>query len=71
MKKLVLKLIKQYQKHLAPINFGVDTCRYKPSCSHYTFDAVNKYGIVKGSLMGGWRVLRCNPFSKGGHDPVK
>ena len=47
-----------------------DTCRFYPSCSRYGFEAVRKYGVIKGSLMAGWRVLRCNPFNPGGFDPV-
>jgi len=46
-------------------------CRYTPTCSEYTYQAIEKYGVLKGSLMGFGRILRCNPFSKGGHDPVK
>lgn len=71
MKKLILKLLKLYKRFLSPINFGIDSCRFVPSCSEYTYQAVEKYGVLKGSLMGIWRLLRCNPFSAGGHDPVK
>lgn len=46
-------------------------CKYTPSCSTYMGQAVNKYGILRGSAMGAFRILRCNPFSKGGFDPVK
>lgn len=45
-------------------------CRYYPSCSEYMIDAVRKYGIARGSARGAWRVLRCNPFSRGGYDPA-
>jgi hypothetical protein len=48
-----------------------NTCRFYPSCSHYGYQAVYKYGLFKGSLMAIWRVLRCNPFNPGGFDPVK
>lgn len=71
MKKLTLSLLKLYKKFLSPINFGIKTCVFEPSCSVYTYQAVEKYGASKGLLMGLWRVLRCNPFSKGGLDPVK
>lgn len=71
MKKLILTLIKFYKKHLSPTNFGWDICRYKPSCSEYTYQAIEKHGVIKGGLMGLWRVARCNPFSKGGFDPVR
>jgi putative membrane protein insertion efficiency factor len=47
-----------------------NTCRFYPSCSHYGYQAIYKYGFLKGSLMAAWRVLRCNPFNPGGFDPV-
>lgn len=71
MKTLILKLLKFYKSYLSPGRWGLKICRFEPSCSRYTYEAVQKYGIVKGLLLGGWRVLRCNPFSKGGYDPVK
>lgn len=46
------------------------TCRFYPSCSHYGYQSVYKYGLLKGSLKAAWRVLRCNPFNKGGFDPL-
>lgn len=70
MKTLILKLLKFYKSYLSPGRFGLKICRFEPSCSRYTYEAVQRYGIVKGLLLGGWRVLRCNPFSKGGYDPV-
>jgi len=64
-----LALIRLYQltfsKMLAP-----GTCRYYPSCSHYGYQSIYRYGILKGGVMATYRVLRCNPFSKGGYDPV-
>jgi len=64
-----LALIRLYQltfsKMLPP-----DTCRYYPSCSHYGYQSIYKYGILRGGVMAIYRVLRCNPFSKGGYDPV-
>lgn len=78
MKKLVILTIKLYQKLLSfdhglpHLLFpGVRFCRFTPSCSQYSLEAVEKYGIVKGVLMGSYRILRCNPFSKGGYDPVR
>lgn len=65
----VLALILLYQKTLSKILPG-NTCRFYPSCSHYTYQAIYKYGLIRGGLMGTWRILRCNPFSKGGYDPV-
>lgn len=67
MKKLLIKLIKMYQK--IPGNFHY-SCRFYPTCSHYTIDALNEYGTIKGSILSIWRILRCNPFSKPGYDPV-
>jgi len=45
-------------------------CPYCPSCSQYGLEAIQKYGALKGSLLAAWRILRCNPFSRGGYDPV-
>lgn len=70
MKRLTLMLLKFYKRFLSPINFGIHTCRFTPSCADYTAEAVEKYGTAKGLFMGTKRVLRCNPFSKGGFDPV-
>lgn len=50
--------------------FPMGMCRYRPSCSMYTYKAVDEYGIIRGLVMGGWRILRCNPWSKGGIDEV-
>jgi len=71
MKKLMLILLQFYKNYLSPGRFGLKICRFEPSCSRYTAEAVEKYGVVRGLLLGGWRVLRCNPLSKGGYDPVK
>ena len=68
MKKLCILLITAYQKVLSPA-LGKN-CRFIPSCSQYTIDAINEYGVAKGILMGIKRIIRCNPFSKGGYDPV-
>lgn len=70
MKKLVLKMILFYQKKLSPLKKR-SCCIYIPSCSEYMRQAVEKYGTLKGVSMGIWRIARCNPFSKGGYDPVK
>ena len=64
-----LALIRGYQKVVSPA-LPPDTCRFYPSCSHYGYQAVYKYGAIKGSVMAIWRVLRCNPFNPGGYDPV-
>ena len=47
------------------------SCRFRPTCSEYTAQAIEKYGVLKGGLLGLWRILRCHPFSKGGDDPLK
>jgi uncharacterized protein len=65
----VLGLIRLYQVSFAR-TLPPDTCRFYPSCSHYGYQAVYKYGVIKGSAMAIWRVLRCNPFNPGGYDPV-
>jgi uncharacterized protein len=66
---LGMVLIRGYRRVLSPML--PPSCRFTPSCSLYTLQAVEKYGLLKGSLMGAWRVLRCHPFSKGGYDPVR
>ena len=68
MKKILIFLIRCYQKYLSPLK-GT-RCPYFPTCSQYGLEAVQKYGAVKGSILAAWRILRCNPFSKGGYDPV-
>jgi uncharacterized protein len=66
---LLLGLIRLYQATFSR-TLPQDTCRFYPSCSHYGYQAIYKYGVLKGGLMAAWRVLRCNPFNKGGFDPV-
>lgn len=68
MKRILIYLIKLYQKYLSPLKRT--RCPYCPTCSNYGLQAIQKHGAVKGSLLTGWRILRCNPFSKGGYDPV-
>jgi len=72
MSKLLIFLIKVYKKTLSPLfkAIGVE-CKYYPTCSEYTMQAIEKYGAFKGSLLGIKRILKCNPFSKGGYDPLK
>jgi uncharacterized protein len=65
---LALKLIRGYQKTLSPLFAGA--CRYYPSCSHYTYEAIERYGWARGTWMGALRIGRCHPFAKGGYDPV-
>ena len=72
MKKLLIKFIEFYQKNISPsLKFLGINCKFYPSCSSYTKQAIEKYGIIKGCLLGFYRILRCNPFSKGGYDPLK
>lgn len=67
-KKIMIWLIKFYQKYLSPLKST--RCPYIPTCSQYGLEAVEKYGALKGGLLSLWRILRCNPFSHGGYDPV-
>lgn len=66
----ILALIRLYQLTISRA-LPPNTCRFHPSCSHYGYQAIYKYGAVKGSIMAIWRILRCNPFNPGGIDPVK
>jgi putative membrane protein insertion efficiency factor len=66
----LLALIRLYQMTLS-YTMPPNSCRFYPTCSHYGYQAIYKYGAIKGSLMAAWRVLRCNPFNPGGYDPVK
>jgi len=78
MKKFALASIKFYQKYLSfdsgwPSRFwiGEGVCRYQPTCSQYTYEAIEKYGIIRGTFLGLARIARCTPWTKGGYDPVK
>ena len=61
--------VKAYRKYLSPLK-PTPTCRFTPSCSQYAIDAVREWGIVLGTVLTLFRIVRCNPFSKGGDDPV-
>lgn len=68
MKRLVLALIRFYQRYISP---GLPpSCRFYPTCSHYTYQAVERYGVVKGGWLGIKRIVRCQPWNPGGYDPV-
>ncbi len=67
-KKFILKLLKLYKRYISPCL--PPSCRYYPTCSEYTFTAVEKYGVIKGVVMGVFRILRCNILFPGGYDPV-
>lgn len=69
MKRLVLSLIRFYQKHLSKLK-GRPCCRFYPTCSSYTLGAVERFGVIRGLLLGMLRILRCNPLFRGGIDPV-
>ena len=68
MKSFLIYIISLYQKYISP--YKGTKCPYFPSCSNYGIEAIKEHGAIKGFFMAFWRVLRCNPFSKGGFDPV-
>ncbi len=68
MKRLLLSLIGAYRRHLSPRL--PRRCRYEPSCSAYAAESIRRFGASRGALLASWRLLRCNPFSHGGFDPV-
>ncbi|MEA2067105.1 MAG: membrane protein insertion efficiency factor YidD [Thermotogota bacterium] len=68
MKVIILKAITFYRKYISPLK--KPSCRFTPTCSSYTYEAVQRFGALKGTLLGAWRILRCNPFNAGGYDPV-
>nr|WP_317357197.1 membrane protein insertion efficiency factor YidD [uncultured Tyzzerella sp.] len=68
LKKCCMYIIKFYQKFISPMK--KPCCIYHPTCSRYAYEAYEKYGFFKGTYLTIWRVLRCNPFSKGGYDPL-
>ena len=75
--KLAIAIIHLYQKTLSPDHGPLKAlhphgyCRFYPTCSNYGIDAINKHGVIKGGLKTCWRIIRCNPWNKGGYDPVK
>lgn len=68
MKKICLFFINFYRKYVSP--FKRPCCRFYPTCSAYAYESFSKYGFFKGLYLTLWRILRCNPFCKGGYDPV-
>ena len=68
MKKLLIALIRGYNRFISPLL--PDACIYTPTCSEYAMEAISQWGVVRGLGLAIWRVLRCNPFAKGGYDPV-
>ena len=69
-KTLALKAISAYQNFKQKIGHN-PSCRYSPTCSQYTKEAINKYGILRGVFLGAGRIIRCNPLFEGSHDPLK
>ena len=68
MKHVLIMGIRGYQKYLSPLK--TVHCPYTPTCSQYALEAIQKHGAAKGSMLAAWRILRCNPLSHGGYDPV-
>ena len=72
MKKILIWLINKYQKYISKwLTSKNINCKFYPTCSEYTKQSIEKYGVCKGILKGIKRILKCNPFSKGGYDPLK
>ncbi len=69
MKKILIFFIRIYRKYISPIK--KPCCRFYPTCSQYAIEAISKYGALKGTGKAMCRIARCNPFCKGGYDPVK
>lgn len=68
-KKIEIFLIRFYQINISPLK-RYTHCKYIPCCSSYALEAIKKHGCIKGTALAVWRILRCNPFSRGGYDPV-
>ncbi|MBN2258942.1 MAG: membrane protein insertion efficiency factor YidD [Clostridiales bacterium] len=69
MNKILIAIVKLYRKYISPIK--PPTCRFYPTCSEYSLQALEKYGAVKGSYISAKRILRCHPFNPGGYDPLE
>jgi putative membrane protein insertion efficiency factor len=69
MKKILISSIRFYKRFLSPLKRGMH-CKYTPTCSQYAIEAIEKYGAAKGTWLAICRIVRCNPFSDGGYDPV-
>ncbi|MDD6478517.1 MAG: membrane protein insertion efficiency factor YidD [Oscillospiraceae bacterium] len=68
MSRFLIGLIRFYRKNISPLK--PSCCRFNPTCSAYAIEAISTHGAFKGSFLAVWRILRCNPFCKGGYDPV-
>ena len=72
MKKILLKVISFYKNNISLwLQSKNINCKFYPTCSEYSKQAFEKYGVFKGLILTVWRIIRCNPFSKGGYDPLK
>lgn len=69
MASLLILLVKGYQRVISPLL--PRSCKYHPSCSQYAIDAMREFGVARGFVLAGWRLLRCNPMSYGGYDPIE
>jgi putative membrane protein insertion efficiency factor len=69
LREFVLLPVRAYRRIVSPAM--PSRCKYHPSCSAYAVEAVRSYGVVRGSVLAGWRIMRCNPWSHGGFDPVE
>ena len=68
MKRILLAMLRFYKRSISPLL--PNACRFTPTCSEYAMEAIQKHGALKGTGLAIWRVLRCNPFCKGGYEPV-
>jgi putative membrane protein insertion efficiency factor len=68
-RRLLVGLVRGYQRFVSP--YFPPSCRFTPTCSQYAVEAFRQYGALKGALLAGWRLLRCGPWSAGGHDPPR
>lgn len=69
MKRVLKGIIRLYQSQISPF-LGQSKCRFTPTCSSYALESIEVHGALRGSFMAIWRILRCNPWGKGGYDPV-
>lgn len=67
--RILIYLIGLYKKYISPLK-GTPSCRFTPTCSEYAIGAIREWGALVGTVLTVWRILRCNPFGRGGYDPV-